>query len=351
MALVNGLIGTGTAAAAAPYQAIGAASHTLESIMYDLCSQWKVPFIALSGKSDRTTSSQRFAVASYYQDDPINNTSGTTIMNPVVTVSEQTSTIAQAPVAFNTEQSFNVVQLVTATVGATYLSESSSDKLTPLSVAPVANEGRTQSILADQIMRKLRVVARWMERSALYQTYQEPTSPTVMGKTRGIISLMSQTVAQPNTLEVPNDVTGTELQDAIETLIVAMDINGAEFTRPVLMCSPLTAKLISQAYATNTNPITLLDQDRFLAGWNYNLIITSVGVLPVIRNRFMVNDDLLLVDFDKVGNVWLPVPGKGNLFVEELAKRGAASELMIYGQWGLDHGLWNHHGYIKFVAP
>lgn len=33
-----------------------------------------------------------------------------------------------------------------------------------------------------------------------------------------------------------------------------------------------------------------------------------------------------------------PTPGKGNFFLEELAKTGAGTKKQIFGQIGLDHG-------------
>lgn len=48
--------------------------------------------------------------------------------------------------------------------------------------------------------------------------------------------------------------------------------------------------------------------------------------------------------------VFLPVPGKGVLFYEELSKTGAAEEGQIYGQLGLDYGPEEYHGTITGLA-
>ncbi len=52
----------------------------------------------------------------------------------------------------------------------------------------------------------------------------------------------------------------------------------------------------------------------------------------------------------------MPVPGKGNFFLESLAKTGAADKYQIYGQCGLDYGAEWYHGKIteldtSFTAP
>ena len=42
-------------------------------------------------------------------------------------------------------------------------------------------------------------------------------------------------------------------------------------------------------------------------------------------------------------NVNQPTPGKGNFFVEELARTGAGIKKQLFGQWGLDYGAeWLH---------
>ena len=162
-------------------------------------------------KQDRIAKSQRFLVASYVQDETIDNTSSATILAPVKTVSEQASMTLQAPSAFGAAQTFNVVQIMTDTVASTYLAESSMDRLSALTSNPVSNEGVVVSHLAGQLERKLKVVSHWMERCALYQAYAEPTTSAVEGKTRGLIPLMSQPAAAGNNVAVVASLTSTIL--------------------------------------------------------------------------------------------------------------------------------------------
>jgi hypothetical protein len=51
-----------------------------------------------------------------------------------------------------------------------------------------------------------------------------------------------------------------------------------------------------------------------------------------------------------VSVVTCPVPGKGNMFYEELSKTGASEKGQIYGQIGLDHGPEFMHGHISGLA-
>jgi len=59
---------------------------------------------------------------------------------------------------------------------------------------------------------------------------------------------------------------------------------------------------------------------------------------------------------DVISRVEQPVPGKGNFFMEELAKIGAGTKYQIFGQIGLDHGPEWMHAKItgistEFVKP
>jgi hypothetical protein len=55
-------------------------------------------------------------------------------------------------------------------------------------------------------------------------------------------------------------------------------------------------------------------------------------------------------DLSVCAPVWLPVPGKGLLFYEELARNGAGIRGQLYGQCGLDYGPEEYHGSITGLA-
>ena len=55
---------------------------------------------------------------------------------------------------------------------------------------------------------------------------------------------------------------------------------------------------------------------------------------------------ILIADVAHIRPVFQPVPGKGILFREELAKTGASTSYQIFGQIGLDHGYAFMHGTI-----
>ena len=57
-----------------------------------------------------------------------------------------------------------------------------------------------------------------------------------------------------------------------------------------------------------------------------------------------------MLDLDVISPVYQPVPGKGNFFLEELAKVGAGTKYQLFGQIGLDHGPEWYHGKFTGIA-
>ena len=60
----------------------------------------------------------------------------------------------------------------------------------------------------------------------------------------------------------------------------------------------------------------------------------------------MPTSTLLIADLSVCKPVFLPVPGKGVLFYEELSRTGASEKGHLYGQIGLDYGPEEYHGTI-----
>jgi hypothetical protein len=63
-------------------------------------------------------------------------------------------------------------------------------------------------------------------------------------------------------------------------------------------------------------------------------------------DRWMPTDTLALVNLAASAPVFLEVPKKGHMFVEPLAKVGAADKYQLYGEVGLEYGNEKLHGKI-----
>ena len=67
---------------------------------------------------------------------------------------------------------------------------------------------------------------------------------------------------------------------------------------------------------------------------------------------WMMNDStvLLIADLSVVHPVFLPVPGKGNVFYEDIPQAGASVGGQVYAQMGLDYGPETYHGTLTALT-
>lgn len=94
------------------------------------------------------------------------------------------------------------------------------------------------------------------------------------------------------------------------------------------------------------------ETSRNVAGVRVTTIETDFGTLNLMLNRHMPSSALQVVSLEECAPVFLPVPGKGFLFVEPLSKDGASDKNQIYGEIGLEYGNERAHGKLLNVrAP
>lgn len=92
------------------------------------------------------------------------------------------------------------------------------------------------------------------------------------------------------------------------------------------------------------------EQTRNVGGVSVQTIETDFGRLNLMLDRHMPSAALQLVSLEECAPVFLPVPGKGFLFVEELAKVGAAERRQMYGEIGLKYGNERKHAKMLRVG-
>lgn len=76
---------------------------------------------------------------------------------------------------------------------------------------------------------------------------------------------------------------------------------------------------------------------------------TDFGVLNIMLNRYMPSGALQIASLEQLAPCFMPIPDKGFLFAEPLAKVGAAERVQIYGEIGLKYGNEKAHGKILGV--
>jgi hypothetical protein len=91
------------------------------------------------------------------------------------------------------------------------------------------------------------------------------------------------------------------------------------------------------------NGLTVVEASREINGISLSSVITPLGVVYLKVGQYLPAGTALLLNVGVIAPVMQPVPGKGNFFLEELAKTGAGTKYQLFGQVGLDHGPeWYH---------
>jgi len=136
---------------------------------------------------------------------------------------------------------------------------------------------------------------------------------------------------------------GAQLSSELfDELLRTMYASNAPFTNPVIFCGAYMKQRISQAWG-------IIPADRNVGGVNIEQIVTDFGNFGIVLSRNFT-DTLLIADMAYCAPVFLNIPGKGFLFIEELAKVGASISKQIYGEVGLAYGLGQFHGVITGLA-
>ena len=116
----------------------------------------------------------------------------------------------------------------------------------------------------------------------------------------------------------------------------------------VLWCDAITMFQIN-ADAVN-NGLTVVPASREVNGINLSSVVTPLGVVYLYLGECLPAGTALLLNLDVIAPVYQPVPGKGNFFLEPLAKTGAGEKYQLFGQLGLDHGPEWYHGKFTGIA-
>lgn len=229
----------------------------------------------------------------------------------------------------------NVTQIWQETVRVTYSKLAAGQQLSGLGIGgesdPVTDE------LAFQTSAKLEFMARNLNWTLLHQTYQKPVNNSSARQTRGLRQAITT-----NTVDA--DGAGFNL-DMVDQLFADIVTQGGtdDGENMIVLSGPAQLRKMNDFFRVNKLKV---DEDRFVGGVRVRTVYSTFGVLNFVLERDMPADELLFVNFDVVRLVATPVPGKGVLFREELAKTGASESYQLYGEMGLDHGPEWHHGKI-----
>lgn len=252
-------------------------------------------------------------------------------------ISEQASLTAPTATAIARRQEKNVTQIFQETIDLSYAKQSNMGRLEGLNTAgQVANPADEK---AFQISNRLIKIARDVEYTFLNGAYAVATNAGEANKSRGMIELC-KSEAGTNIAAAEAELTS----DLIDALMLQMAQAGAQFVNPVIFCGAYQKQKLTKAYQNQVGfglPLT-----RNVGGLNIQEVETDFCKLGIVWDKFMPADTILVADLAYIAPVFQPVPDKGVLFEEPLAKTGASDKIQIYGQIGLDHAPAFLHGCI-----
>lgn len=248
-------------------------------------------------------------------------------------ITEDASVAGIAKSKYTRSQTSNTVQIFQEAVEVSYAKQSTYNLISGLNVGgtnPVRDE------MAFQKQMILRQIAKNVEYTMINGVYQKATDNITAAKTRGIIAAI--TTNEISALDENDDATALT-KELVEDLLAEMAVNGAVFENPVILVNAFQKMALTKLY-------TVLPTDRRVGGSNILTIETDFTRLGIMYVPQMPADTLVVADLAHIAPVFCPVPGKGLLFYEDLAKVGASVSGQFYGQIGLDYGPEIYHGKI-----
>lgn len=288
----------------------------------------KTPFLNMISGRVKYTNSVEFVCGQFFTSEE----------GDIPEISETASLTAPTATFVTRSQKSNVTQIFMDSVAISYAKQSNMATLSGVNLAgQVANPTNELDFQATQKMNKLK---RSIEKTFIQGIYAKATKDDEANQTRGmnqaIITNVVQAGGKPLDIWLIN-----ELQQKIYN--AQGDINGLVLWTNTIGLNQLNADAIKRG-------IKMGEPYMSMYGVQVYDILLPLGVVKVALGEFIPSGTAFLFNFDVIGPVEQPTPGKGNFFIEELAKTGAGIKYQLFGQIGLDHGPEYFHGKITGLS-
>ena len=241
-------------------------------------------------------------------------------------ISENASLTAPDATVVTRTQVANVTQIFQETVGVSYGKMSNMGTLSGLNVA--GQQANPINELDFQVAAKMAKIGQDIEYTFLNGVYNKATSDATVNKTRGLIPSITTNIVAAGTDPL-------SLKLVIEA-IKAISDSYAPTDNLVLGVKSVNLVQINDDAANNK--LTIVPASREINGIAVSTLVTPFGAVGIRVFDNLPDGTAVLFDPSVMSPVEQLVPGKGNFFMEELAKVGAGTRYQIFGQIGLDCG-------------
>ena len=294
----------------------------------------RCPLSSIIGGRAKTTNHVEFVTGQEY----------TTAGGTQPAISETASLTAPEATVVTRIQKTNVTQIFQETVGISYGKMSNMGTLSGINIAN--QQENPMNELDFQVAAKMQKVNRDIEFTFVQGTYNKATTDSTVNKTRGLTEAI-----ESNVIAMASKPLGLwDIADGVKKVYEA----NAPQDGLVLWCDATTMFQINADAVQNG--LTVIPAAREINGIKLSSVVTPLGVVYLYLGEFLPKGTALLLNLDVISPVYQPVPGKGNFFLEQLAKTGAGEQYQLFGQIGLDHGPeWYHSKFTgiaqTFTAP
>ena len=287
----------------------------------------RTPLSSIIGSKAKTTNHVEFVTGQEF-------TSGGDGSQPGI--SETASLTAPEASVVTREQKTNVTQIFMESVGISYAKQSNMGTLSGINIEN--QQANPMGELDFQVAAKIQKINRDIEYTFINGVYNKATKDSEANKTRGLVPAITS-----NVTAMGNKPLGLwDIADMVKKIYGA----NAPTDGLCLWCDAITMFQINADAVQNG--LTVVPAAREINGISLSSVITPLGVVYLYLGECLPAGTALLLNLDVIAPVYQPVPGKGNFFLEQLAKTGAGEKYQLFGQIGLDHGPEWYHG--KFTG-
>ena len=287
----------------------------------------RTPLSSIIGSKAKTTNHVEFVTGQEY-------TSGGDGEQPAI--SETASLTAPDASVVTREQKTNVTQIFHESVGISYGKQSNMGTLNGINIEN--QQANPMNELDFQVAAKIQKVNRDIEFTFINGVFNKATKDSEANKTRGLVPAITSNV----TAMGKKPLGLWDIADMVKKIYGA----NAPTDGLCLWCDAVTLFQINADAVQNG--LTVVPAAREVNGIALSSVITPIGVVYLYLGEYLPAGTALLLNLDVIAPVHQPVPGKGNFFLEPLAKTGAGEKYQLFGQIGLDHGPEWYHG--KFTG-
>lgn len=288
----------------------------------------RTPFLnAISGRTKYTNSVEFVLGQEYASED-----------GDIPNISETDSLTAPNPSYITRSQNSNVTQIFMDSIAISYAKQSNMGTLSGVNIA--GQQANPQTELDFQVGNKMRKLARSIEKTFIQGTYNKATADTEVNKTRG----MNQAITT-NVVEAGGEVLDIWL---VNDLLLKIRENGGDISDLVMWVDTTSMNQINGSAVEAGVDLGKAYESEY--GIQVRDLLLPIGKTRIALGEFIPSGTAYAFNLNAISPVEQPTPGKGNFFLEPLAKTGAGEKYQLFGQIGLDYGNELLHGKITGLS-